>query len=478
MQGNPTLTFRGRYFFCVLFLCCLWPGTPFGFSEESEFVEKTVKRETAEERKVADTAVLAKDKEALEALGRVTYEDILSRPDDIQLNFRYAKEQVRAGNLLGAASSLERILILRPDLHAVRLFYAAVLFRLDNLTESARALDMLAAVDLPPEMKADVKIYRDRIKKRQKRTRLILRQSVGYQIDTNRNAAPSSKTRVIGNTASGIPPADRKRRDTAFLNVTSVDAVHDLGHQAGHEVFGSFSYYLQEQTIVDDLDLSSFAYRFGGTFKSKWLNLTPVFSANHLFLDRETFLRSQGGRIQADRNFGRLDVFASTGIERQDYRDIHTNRVSHEQKGRKFDLSAGFNYALLPTLRFSSGIACIDKNAEEDYNSYQALELNQSLTWLLGKGQFLAASLGTGFDRYAEVEDAVAARHRRDKTLRMRVTYGAPLTTLWVGKILPGPFKDITLSVTYEYFRELSNITNYSYTNNKFQSFLTKRWEF
>jgi hypothetical protein len=68
--------------------------------------------------------------------------------------------------------------------------------------------------------------------------------------------------------------------------------------------------------------------------------------------------------------------------------------------------------------------------------------------------------------------------HRHDNTIRYRVTYGAPLETLLVGKILPKLFKDIIFTISYEYYHALSSITNYTYTNNKIEGLLTKRMEF
>jgi hypothetical protein len=53
-----------------------------------------------------------------------------------------------------------------------------------------------------------------------------------------------------------------------------------------------------------------------------------------------------------------------------------------------------------------------------------------------------------------------------DTGFRYRFTYGAPLTAFGIGKFIPRPLRDISLTLSYEYFRELSNITNYSYTNN------------
>jgi len=45
----------------------------------------------------------------------------LEDPDNIMLNFRYAQTQIKNNNLLGAAGTLERILLVNPNLSKVRL---------------------------------------------------------------------------------------------------------------------------------------------------------------------------------------------------------------------------------------------------------------------------------------------------------------------------------------------------------------------
>ena len=47
------------------------------------------------------------------------------------------RAQIRRGDVRGAGATLERILLMRPDLPRIRLLYAIVLYRLDNLDEAA-----------------------------------------------------------------------------------------------------------------------------------------------------------------------------------------------------------------------------------------------------------------------------------------------------------------------------------------------------
>ena len=449
------------------------------FSQQTNNDADTVSRETDAEEASSMAAKKAKEKKLTENKEKVTFQEVLKDPDNIDLNMRYAQTQIDQNDLLGAASTLERVLLINPDLLQVRLFYAVVLYRLDSLEESKRELEMLKDVEMPDNVKEEIVFYLKKIKQKSKRTRVSVRQTVGWGIDDNRNAAPSSKRVLFSEVPLGLTGTERKRRDTHFINITTLDVVHDLGFQAGHNVFGSFTYFLQEQTQVDSLDIQAFQYEVGGTYKTRYLNFRPSFFASNMFLSRESFLRTQGGNLEIESQItNKFRTFANVRIERQDYLSISENTTSPERKGPRFEYKFGASYLLLPSMKWTSSIAYVNKNAEEDYNAYEGMVLSNTHMWLLGKGQFLINSLNVQFDYYNEPEVAIAGRFRKDKILRYRVTYGAPLETLLIGKILPRPFKDVTFTFSYEYYRDLSNITNYTYRNNKYQCLLTKKWEF
>src|SRR5579864_5034652 len=88
-----------------------------------------------------------------------TFDQVLAAPDDSDLNLSYARSQADAGNLLSAAAALERILLAHPNAHGVRLFYAAVLYRLNDLEGAKRQLKLLEGVRLTPLQAAERNKY-------------------------------------------------------------------------------------------------------------------------------------------------------------------------------------------------------------------------------------------------------------------------------------------------------------------------------
>ncbi len=444
-------------------------------------------RETKAAIQTEKAAEQAKARRPLETKEEVTYEDILKDPDNINLNFRFAKSQVKKGNLRGAASTLERILLINPTLTQVRAFYGIVLFRLDNITEAEREFTAARKLKIPAGLRSEIDGYLHEIKIRRRHTRLSVRETVGFGIDSNRNAAPSSKQRFLGNSRIDLPASERKNADTSFLNVTGIDVSHDLGFQAGHKLIGSFNYFRLEQTEVNSLDLSSFDGEAGVALKSRSFNLTPTFFVSHTKLSGETFMRSQGGALMIDREiFKRLTLFASGRLARQDFTDITENLAAHERRGNQADATVGMAYRLTPAMSISSHYTVIDKDAKEEYQAYGGHNVGLGHSWLLGKGQFLLNAIEFERDNYEAPDRALVGRHRRDKTLRIRTTYGAPLSfvidepiSFVTGKkILPRFVKDFVLTFTFEQFRSLSNVTNYTYSNSKFLLALSQKWEF
>ncbi len=462
--------------FCLSLLSFL-PAS--AFAEDPKSQEAIIRRETLSQKAVVSTARKADEKKLYDNLKKISFEDILKDPDNPQLNYQYALQQVKENDLLGAMGTLERVLATHPDLHEVRLFYAVVLFRLDNMPEAQREIDTLENAPLNDALRKEWSSYRDQIKLRKKKTRFSLTQANGYAFDTNRNSSPSSKKILFGNILADNTVESRRRSDSSFLNITSLDVTHDLGFQAGHELYGSFTYYLQNQNKIDSLDLGSYQYELGPVYKGRYFNFMPTFSASHVYLSDENYLRTQGGNFLFTRTFkNRLDTFLKYSIEHQDYLRIKENDAATQRTGVKNSVIMGAGYMLTPSMKISGALNYAYKNAKANYEGYDHYGFLVSHSWLLGKGQFLINSIDTSFDRYDEQDAAIATIFRKDSNFRYRVTYGAPLTFFLIGKVLPKPFKNMIASFSYEYFRSLSNITNYTYTNNKFQALLTKRWEF
>lgn len=98
---------------------------------------------------------------------KISFEQIYAAPDDVALNLQYARQAVKAGDLLAAAGALERLLLTTPDADSARFFYAQVLYRMDDKQAAAREFDQLDSRALSPAHIKALAAYRKALAKAQ-----------------------------------------------------------------------------------------------------------------------------------------------------------------------------------------------------------------------------------------------------------------------------------------------------------------------
>jgi hypothetical protein len=405
----------------------------------------------------------------------ITYAQILERPDDPELNYAYSKTQVRKGDLKGAAGTLERMLMVNPGLHNIRLFYAVVLFRLDNVVEAQRELEGLKKANPPEAVKNEAEIYLKVIKKRQKRTQASGSLSAGVEYDSNRNASPSSQTRLFMDTPLQLSGDSRKRKDSAYLMTGTAEVRRAVGARGKHEVAGSATYYGADQTHVRTVNLRAWAFRLNGTYKAPFAEITPGLIYDRVTLAGRHFLKNTGASLRLDRKLNKkTDALLETKYVYQD--NVATPNVSSnpERRGGLYSVSAGVGRILTPVMKLNMDIGVSYKRAKKTYNSFDGFSLGLRHAWLLGRGMFLLSSVSAEWDEYSQADTILSATTRSDDILRGGLLYGIPVSTLHSRL---KNLKDLTLTVNCEQLRSKSSVLNYTYINNKAALMLTYRWE-
>lgn len=425
----------------------------------------------AAERKRAEEAG-EQSRRMTAADGDVEYAEVLAKPDDVGLNYRFALTQVRRGDLKGASATLERILLVDPGLAKVRLFYGIVLLRLDNLVESERELAALLAQDPPEDVRREAEAYLKEVRKRRKRTHLSGRLGAGIQYDDNRNAGPALNQRLF-NDAPLLQTGDAARRDdTSAIFLGNVEARHDLPSPAGHQLFGTFDYYRAEQTSLKTLNLAAYSFAAGGVYRTPYFSLTPQVVYDQVLLAQAMLLRNRGGDLRLDKKLG-PGANAHLGVRavRQIFNDTALVPTAHERTGLLVDATAGADCLLSPRMRLGAELNYAVKHAEQAHNEYYRWGGRLSHVWLLGKGTFLLTGAGVTYDRYPTPDRFVSRDLRKDTIYTADAGYGVPLG------VLAAPLSDLILTLNYGYYQATSSVRNYAYTNNKASALLTYKWE-
>lgn len=414
----------------------------------------------------------AEEHRAVEDNDGVTYADVLKDPDNIDLNYRWAKTQVANGDIKGASITLERILMVDPALPKIRLFYGIVLYRLGNLQEALRELEAILALPMTSSLKNEVKAYIARIKKKMRSTNWTASTGIGFQYDTNHAASPATGRRLF----AGIPITlltGQRQEDFSYLFLLGMGVEHDLGTQAGHKLFANLNYYRAEQILLNTLDVQVYHWNLGaklnggryGQFKIS----TPF---DHLRLSEETYLRTYGLRLEWDRTLNnKLSLFTQLQGSKHDYVKTTDIPTATQRTGDHYRIDYGLHYNLRPNQRLTAGLGFTSQNARVESNAYDRHKIQLKHAWLLGKSRFLLSGVTLHLDKYREPDTAISPRDREDTTFRVGSTFGMPLGAVWA------PLKDVLWTFTYEYFHAGSSLINYAYTNNKVSTLFTYRWE-
>lgn len=426
-------------------------------------------------REAAEAAAAAQAVDGALA-GPIAFAALLRNPDDPDLNIRYARQLILENDLRGAVAALERVLLLRPGLDDVRLAYAVLLFRLDSLHEAEIAFREVLSRDPEPGIRAEVERYLGAIALRQRATRFSLSLGGGFDFNTNRNAAPRSRSRLFFD----IPLASESpKSDFGRIAMASFQVRHDPGLQDRHELVGSASLYYNDQSEIDRQDLLAFSLEAGAVFRTAWLDISPSFVHSRIGLDGTHFLSATGGRLALDRREGAFDMQASVQIQHYDFQASDIAPTEDRRDGLRADLGIGIGYRFGPAHRSAVNYVHIVKAARAEFEAYHADELTLSHTWLLGQGQFVVGSFSFTDTRYEQADAFVSARTRHDRFYRLRAIYGTPVGTITraAGLELPAAVGDVTLSLLFEATRSDSNIPNYEYDNLRTQLLLTNRFD-
>ncbi|MDD5302875.1 MAG: tetratricopeptide repeat protein [Elusimicrobia bacterium] len=429
--------------------------------------QETLARRLAAERKAAELAAQA----AAVVSEEIPFEKILAAPGDLDLNERFARQQINRGDLRGAATTLERVLILAPGRDRTRLLYAAVLYRLDALQDAERELRIVLARPVPADVSAEAAAYLKLVEGRKRKTHFDARVSVGYGWDDNRNSASDTNTNLFFGTPVLLNPDSRRQDDTNVTFSGALGISRDFGGARPQKAFANIGYYRGEQTRINSLDLQ--AYSVSGGFALRWrgFEFTPTAGFDHVLLSQSTYLRDVWEGLRVSRRVRpRAELFAEFRHEDQGFVRTRLAPLAEDRTGGQYDLSVGANWVASPLDRFSVTAGHRRKYARAVAQAYRRESLGGEYTRLLGRGAFFVAGLTGQFDRYDRPDVSLSTMGREDDAIIGQVLFGAPLSLFWK------PLAGFTGTLGVERFQQFSNLVNYEYTNTRLTAMATYKW--
>jgi hypothetical protein len=335
---------------------------------------------------------------------------MIAAPDDLDTAFEYAALSSQAGDLEGAISTLERMLIYAPGLPRLQLELGVLYYRLGAWETARQYFDgAKAAGDVPPDVTAKVDQYLQAIDKRGAPSQLSGMIRTGLRYQSNANAGPSNSTVTLNGLSYTLDDLSVAGEDfNAFVN-GSVRYRHDTEIQ-GLSLEAGLSGYAAGYRDRDALNTGALEAYAGpvfdlGRFGLDDRSLSVLLLTSGVLIEGDRYLASAGVSTNFDWQVTPVDsLSASLQYRYEDYSNTKSRETAALQTGNRFDAQASWSHTMSEDFSVSGRVFASRRDAETGYLS--STEIGGSVSGTYRH----AALIGNGPAWIIGVEAAVAGR--------------------------------------------------------------------
>ena len=400
------------------------------------------------------------------------FQETLNKPEDLDVLFRYAGLATRVGDLEGAVSALERMLLINPDLPRVRLELGVLYFRLGSYEAARTYLETaLKSPSLPPDVKTKAQEYLAQAVSQSSPSSFSGELFAGWRYQSNANLGPSTSSVLLFGQPANLNQAATGQPDWGFVTSLQVRHRYDFGRQDRSALETQLTAYAntqfqQWQANVILLDLTS-GPRFQ-VFADKFEDFTlkPFITGGYVWVANSPYYGSWGGGLESSVLLAdRLRNNSVAVFRRQNNQDTSYLPTNSQYRGNAMSASTAFQYELAPTIMlFATGSVQrfdADLTAAQSYWLYgvgggmafrfEDPLFKSGLPWSIN---FSASEQWWQYDQPDPVIDPTIMRYQNDTILNL---------------VLAVPFDDrTTFSLSGGRFVRNATVPNYGFVNNSF----------
>ena len=219
--------------------------------------------------------------------------------------FRFASLATQTGDLEGAISALERMLLINPDLPRVRLELGVLYYRLGSYEVARTYLDTaLKSPSLPADVRGKAQEYLAEVESKAKPSSLGGEVFFGWRYQTNANLGPAGSSVLLFGQPANLNQAGLGTADWGVVSSATVRHRYDFGNQDKGALETQFTAYANRQFQVSAanvslLDLTSGPrfQVFSGIFED--VTLKPFVTGGYVWVNDTPYYGSWGGGLES-----------------------------------------------------------------------------------------------------------------------------------------------------------------------------------
>ena len=407
---------------------------------------------------------------ALSSEKNITYMQILQKPNDLDLNLKYAQQQGKMGNFKQTISTLERLTMLYPDNVEIKLYLLSILVQVDS-PEKANSIieEMKLRRDLEPEDLETLVEIEEELKDREPSLwRITADLSVGALYTDNVNSVSKTRLKYESDSVIGFNSAKYDRTLSGGLGLS---ATRPIGEESSLLLNASHTSSEQYQETDDDYQSYGFTLGLDTTLGNQSLSPYLMLSKSDYQTDADSFSKMYGigGFFSVgERNsfsYGYSYATSKGNHNSEDDTAMETNSVAH-------GFTFGHDFILTEIISTSLGLGYSDSDARvdagNDYETYDvSLGLNFSFPWA-----YISVSNGMSFNDYKKEDSSVdSTKLRSDFTNTFDI-----MLTKAIGDLFPAldPNRSLFINMSYEKVVSEANILNYDYIADSYSLSFSK----
>ena len=400
----------------------------------------------------------------------ITYMQILQKPNDLELNLKYAQQQGKAGNYKQTISTLERLNMLYPDNIEIKLYLLSVLVQADSPNKALTVIEEIKDnEDLTKEDLESVNLIEEEMKKRGKPKLWNFYADLGAGVvqSGNVNSVSKSRTQSSSDSVIGFNTAKYDRTLSGSFGLTATRAI---GEASSFMINASHSESEQHKETGDDYESYGLTLAYDTALGNQSLSPYFMLSKTDYQTDADSFSLMYG--IGGFFSVGDRNSF-SYGYSYSDSKGNHnsSDTTANDTNAIGYSYTLGHDYMFNEIISASTGIGYSDSGAKDKTNDYETYDLNFRVNFAF-PWAYISVGDAISFNDYKKVDTSTNSNRIRSDVTN---TFDIMLTKA-VGDLIPiiDKNKSLFFNLSYEKLISEANIINYDYIADSYSFSLSK----